>query len=103
MQEEIKIKALINSILDIFTENEPTINYVSATDSTIIEIIPHPDDRGILIGKGGRVVRAIRNLIKIVSGRIGHSLFFRIIADGQNMLAENTWKDEEAYRQNNQI
>jgi predicted RNA-binding protein YlqC (UPF0109 family) len=36
---------------------------------TILTLHVHPDDMGKIIGKGGRIIKAIRDLIKILAAK----------------------------------
>lgn len=80
-EEQEKVKNLISAIVNVFTRHtdECNIEYVRGTRSTIIEITPHPDDCGSLIGARGRVISGIRDLCRALSSRFEHSIMPRLI------------------------
>lgn len=59
------IEALIKSIVEPLVENpeEFTIEIVDTEDFTEYHLQLHPEDIGRVIGKKGRVVRAIRTIV----------------------------------------
>lgn len=65
------IEALIKSIVEPLVENpeEFTVEIVDTEDFTEYHLLLHPDDIGRVIGKKGRVVRAIRTIIYSVRVR----------------------------------
>ena len=65
------IEALIKSIVEPLVENpeEFTIEIVDTDDFTEYHLLLHPEDIGRVIGKKGRVVRAIRTIIYSVRVR----------------------------------
>ncbi len=40
-------------------------------DRTILRLTVHPDDMGKVIGKSGRIIRAIRDLVKLIAAKRG--------------------------------
>lgn len=38
-------------------------------DATVLTIHAHPDDYGKVIGKSGRIIRALRDLMKVVAAK----------------------------------
>ena len=44
-------------------------DFTDEDDSTILEIIVHSDDMGVVIGKSGSMAKAIRTLVKSVSNK----------------------------------
>ena len=65
------IEALMKSIVEPLVENpeEFTVEIVDTEDFTEYHLLLHPDDIGRVIGKKGRVVRAIRTIIYSVRVR----------------------------------
>ena len=65
------IEALIKSIVEPLVDNpeEFTVEIVDTEDFTEYHLLLHPDDIGRVIGKKGRVVRAIRTIIYSVRVR----------------------------------
>ncbi len=48
-------------------------------DSVVLEVSVHPDDVGKIIGKRGRVVRALRVLAKAAGQREGRSVMVEVV------------------------
>ena len=40
-------------------------------DRTILRLTCHPEDMGKVIGKSGRIIRAIRDLVKLIAAKRG--------------------------------
>lgn len=40
-------------------------------DKTLLTIHVHPEDMGKIIGKGGRIIRSLRDLIKLMAAKQG--------------------------------
>jgi hypothetical protein len=47
--------------------DDVTINTLHDDNRTILEITAHKDDYGKIIGKNGRIIRAVRDLMKILA------------------------------------
>jgi predicted RNA-binding protein YlqC (UPF0109 family) len=82
-----KSKQEIQQYLDIvigwFARNAATIKIVEGTNSSIVEIHPHPEDVGSLIGRKGCVARSLRLMFSALSSRISHELHPQIIESGE--------------------
>ncbi len=46
-----------------------TIEETQEESRTVLTIHAHPDDMGRIIGKSGRIIRAIRDLVKIIAAK----------------------------------
>ncbi|NLY85239.1 MAG: KH domain-containing protein [Tissierellia bacterium] len=57
---------LVEFIAKSLVENpdEVEVNEIEGTQSVIIELKVHPDDMGKVIGKQGRIAKAIRTVVK---------------------------------------
>lgn len=60
---------LVQSIVDHPSDVAVTENIHE--DRTILELSTHPEDMGKVIGKAGRIIRAIRDLVKLVAAKRG--------------------------------
>ena len=47
-------------------------------DATVLMLHVAPDDRGKVIGRGGRIVRSLRTLVRASGGRAGTRLVLEI-------------------------
>lgn len=60
---------LISSIVD----HPVDVSVIEETvgDRTILRVTTHPEDMGRVIGKSGRIIRAIRDLVKLIAAKRG--------------------------------
>lgn len=79
-----EISEFLNRIIHWFCEypQDAKINFLQGTNSSIIEIHPHPEDVGAMIGRDGSVAKGIRMLLTAYSRVIEHSLHPQIIEVG---------------------
>ncbi|BAS27476.1 hypothetical protein LIP_1630 [Limnochorda pilosa] len=63
--------------------DEVTVSVVrgepAKTPITVLELRVHPEDMGQVIGKQGRVAKAIRTVLKAASGRAGREVRLEIV------------------------
>ncbi len=65
-------KALVDKPEDVVvvqSENE---------DGILLELSVHPDDMGKVIGKSGKIAKAIRSVVKAASSRVNQKVVFEI-------------------------
>ncbi len=55
------------------------VNEVSGSHSVVLELHVAPDDVGRVIGKGGRVANAMRNLLRVAALRDGKRVNLEIV------------------------
>lgn len=55
------------------------INWVEGEQSVILELVVAPEDRGKVIGKQGRIARAMRVLLKAAAAKEGKRAILEII------------------------
>lgn len=85
-----QVEALINAILSMLAEHDTTeVKFTEATDCTVIDIIPHPEDCGRLIGVKGRVAFGIQLLMSAFSARISRTIYCRVVADESDRRERN--------------
>ena len=65
------MKEILESILKNLVENDSaiSINQIEKDKLTIFEIKVEPEDMGKVIGKEGKIAKAIRNIIRAVGAR----------------------------------
>ncbi|MFO7151686.1 MAG: KH domain-containing protein [Bacillota bacterium] len=59
--------------------DEVTVNRVEGEQSVIIELKVHPDDMGKIIGKQGRIAKAIRTVVKAAAAKEGKRVIVEIL------------------------
>jgi len=58
---------------------EVEVNEIEGTQSVIIELKVHPDDMGKVIGKQGRIAKAIRTVVKAAAIKENKRVIVEII------------------------
>lgn len=46
--------------------------------STLIDVTPHPDDFGAMVGQGGSLARAVRTIFGVFQWRYNHNIVFHV-------------------------
>lgn len=70
---ELIVKALVDHPQDV------VINQVEGAESVILEVRVNPDDVGKIIGKQGRIIRAIRTVAKATAAREGKRVLVEVL------------------------
>lgn len=60
---------LVQSIVD--HPEDVAVQEEAAGDRTMLRVTTHPEDMGKVIGKSGRIIRAIRDLVKLIAAKRG--------------------------------
>ena len=60
---------LVESIVD--HPDDVVVTEDSDGDRTILHLTTNPEDMGRVIGKAGRIIRAIRDLVKLIAAKRG--------------------------------
>lgn len=65
------VEALVEFIVKELVDQKDAVNVtrVERDDATVIEVRVAPDDMGKIIGKQGKIARAIRNIVKAASSK----------------------------------
>ncbi len=63
------LTGLVKALVD--QPEEVTVAETSEEGRTVFTISVHPDDMGKIIGRGGRIIRAVRDLMKIIATKKG--------------------------------
>lgn len=58
---------LVQSIVD--HPDDVTVAEEATSDRTLLRVTTHPQDMGKVIGKSGRIIKAIRDLMKIIASK----------------------------------
>ena len=59
------------------------VDETTEQNSTILTLHVHPDDIGRVIGKSGRIIRAIRDLIKLIAAK--HETYVDVVLGEENV------------------
>ncbi|MCL5265335.1 MAG: KH domain-containing protein [Chloroflexi bacterium] len=70
------IEYIAKSLVD--SPNDVHIRQIEGEQSVILELRVAPDDMGKVIGKQGRVAKAMRTLLKIAAAREGRRVILEI-------------------------
>lgn len=74
MSEASKLAGLVHLLVEPIVEHKDDLvisEAVSESGAEVIEIRVHEDDAGKVIGRQGRVIKAIRTLVHAAAGRSG--------------------------------
>lgn len=71
------VEEIVKSIVD--HPEDVRITIVEGEKSTILELKVNPEDVSKVIGKGGRIARAIRTLIGVIAGRSNKRILLEIL------------------------
>ena len=70
------VKFIAESLVD--KPEAVQVNEVENEDNIILELHVDPDDMGKVIGKQGRIAKAIRSVVKAATARSGKPVFVEI-------------------------
>jgi uncharacterized protein len=75
------MKALVEYMAGALVDepDKVRVNEVSGSHSVVLELHVAPDDVGRVIGKGGRVANAMRNLLRVAALRDGKRVNLEIV------------------------
>lgn len=75
------MKELVELIAKALVDNPDEVNVIQVDGdrSTIVELRVSPDDMGKVIGKQGRIAKAIRSLVKAAAMRDGKRVIVEIV------------------------
>ena len=78
------IRKLIDTHLEMFAKHSADVRITDGIDCTIVEVVPHQEDCGRLIGVHGRVAQGVRYLINAFSARINRTILYRVVTPEDN-------------------
>lgn len=71
------VEYIAKSLVD--SPNEVSVNEIEGSQSLIIELKVAPDDMGKIIGKQGRIAKALRTLVKAAATKENKRVIIEII------------------------
>ena len=81
MAEQIDAVALVEFVAKSLVDDADSVQVkqVDNPDSTVIELHVSPDDMGKVIGKQGRIAKAIRTVVKAATAKFEKPVFVEIM------------------------
>ena len=81
MAEQIDAVALVEFVAKSLVDDADSVQVkqVDNPESTVIELHVSPDDMGKVIGKQGRIAKAIRAVVKAASLKTGQNVLVEIV------------------------
>jgi predicted RNA-binding protein YlqC (UPF0109 family) len=75
------MKALVETIAKALVDHpdEVRVNAVEHERTLVYELSVHPDDMGKIIGKQGRIAKALRTVVTAASGETGKRVTVEIV------------------------
>ncbi|NGQ93906.1 KH domain-containing protein [Brevibacillus sp. SYP-B805] len=75
------MKALVETIAKALVDHpdEVRVNAVEHERALVYELSVHPDDMGKIIGKQGRIAKALRTVVTAASGETGKRVTVEIV------------------------
>ncbi|MBQ3022777.1 MAG: KH domain-containing protein [Clostridia bacterium] len=77
------MKELLEAIVKPLVQfpDEVNVTLIDREDSQLLELRVNPSDMGKVIGKQGRIAKAIRTVMRAASGREGKKVIVDIVED----------------------
>ena len=83
MSEQVDFAGLVRSLVEPIIENPGDLQIEESLDEesgvALVEIRVHEDDAGKVIGRQGRVIKAIRTLVRAAATRAGQHVDVELI------------------------
>lgn len=81
MSEQIDAVALVEFVAKSLVDNPDSVQVksVDGPESTVIELHVSPDDMGKVIGKQGRIAKAMRTVVKAATAKFDKPVFVEIM------------------------
>ncbi|MCI6011867.1 MAG: KH domain-containing protein [Firmicutes bacterium] len=80
------VEAIAKSLVD--KPENVVVTETSTRQGTVIELKVDPDDMGKVIGKQGRIAKALRVVVKAAATRENKKVTVEIVKDGENAEEE---------------
>lgn len=78
---------LVQSIVD--HPDDVVVTEENNEDRTILRLTTNPEDMGRVIGKSGRIIRAIRDLVKLIAAKRGVYADVELVENKQESQEQN--------------
>lgn len=80
-EEGVGSKALLEFVIKSLVDNpdEVHVEEIDHSNETVLELSVNSSDMGRVIGKGGRVINAVRSLIQVSAAKAGKQVSVEII------------------------
>ena len=85
MAEQIDAVALVEFVAKSLVDDADSVQVkqVDNPESTVIELHVSPDDMGKVIGKQGRIAKAIRTVVKAATAKDEKPVFVEIVEEDE--------------------
>lgn len=82
-EQKENLENMIRGVLVLLAKqpSKAELKFLEGEETTLLELMPHPDDNAIVIGARGRVARAIRSICEAASAQFMHSIIFRVVTE----------------------
>lgn len=89
---KINVQAMIEQIIKSLVDDpaQVAVSILEESDETVLELEVAPRDMGKVIGKQGRTVRAMRNLLSAAGARSNQRFALEIIEEDEEPEAAGT-------------
>lgn len=75
---ELLVRTLVQGLVD--HPDEVRVDVSEDEQSVLYELYVHPEDIGKVIGKGGRIIKAVRTVVTSASARSGKRIAVEIVS-----------------------
>lgn len=72
------VRTIVRGLVD--HPDDVRVDVTEDDDSILYELTVHPDDVGKVIGKGGRIIKAVRTVVTSASARSGKRVGVEIVS-----------------------
>lgn len=81
MSGSVDVDALVEYLVSALVEHPDDVRIEKRDEGeiAIYDVAVHPDDVGKLIGRQGRVIKAVRTLVRAAASSVGHDATVEIV------------------------
>lgn len=88
------MKDLLNFLLKKIIKNQEALKITEQEegDFVVLEVTVAPNEAGLVIGKGGRTIKSLRNILRVIAIKEGKRVDIRLANDNphSNSLSRDT-------------